>query len=632
LCHFFENTSNKKRVDTSISTEEAETLLTSGQNTTHQRLTVSGLLGPYARPLAIALLAVVGASIASLLQPWPLKVVFDLIGGSKPLHGWLKHFVHADLGLHQLRVIEFAAGAVIAIAAFDALCSYLQSYMTSSVGQWVTRDLRLTLYQHIQQLPMAYHKRAQTGDLLSRLTTDIDAVQSFVVSGLVGLITDGISLLGMIGVMFYLNWRFTLIGLSVAPVLFLLTYSFTHRSKKASREVRKQQGRLESLMQERLSAIGVVKAFAREEFEQEHIDREGNEVVNMALRARSLKAKLSPLVEIVVASGTAVVLWYGGRLVLAGTLSAGSLIIFIWYLGKMYKPMQDFAKLADAYSKAAVGYERIRELVDVVPDLRDLPTAIAAPRFGGEIGFENVSFSYAQGHPVLNQVHFTIEPGAMAALVGPTGAGKSTIAAMIPRLFDPDSGSITIDGRDIREFTQNSLRDQISFVLQDNILFHTSIRENIAYGKPEATQEEILRAAQLADADEFISKLPNGYNTIVGERGGTLSGGQRQRIAIARAIIRDTPILLLDEPSSGLDAASEQMVFEALERLIKGKTTLVIAHRLSTVQKADVIMVLNEGRIVESGKHEELLTQGGLYARLYEIQFARQTDAICGIA
>src|SRR5215470_284942 len=498
-------------------------------------MAIGALLWPYKRPLAIALLAVIGEGIASLLQPWPLKIVFDIVGGSKPLHGWLKDFIHGVFGPHKLATIEFAAFAVIAIAAVDALCSFVEDYMTSSVGQWVVHDLRSKLYNRIQHLALAYHNQKPTGDFISRLTTNIDAVQSFVVSGFVGLVTDSITLVGMAAVMFYLNWRFTLLALAVAPILFAITYSFTRRSKKASREVRKKQSEIVSLMQEDLSAIGVVKAFAREDYEQERLDHRSRESVELALRARKLKARLSPLVEIVVAVGTALILWRGGILVFAGTLSAGSLIVFIWYLGKMYKPKQDFAKLADSYTKAAVGYERIREVFDEKTGVCDPPTARPAPQFIGEIAFEKVNFSYAPGQPVLTDIDFKLEPGQVTALVGPTGAGKSTIAALVARLYETDSGLVKIDARDIRDFTQKSLRDQISFVLQENILFRATICENIAYGKPGATRDEIIRAAELADADEFIARLPAGYDTIVGERGVTLSGGQRQRIAIARA-------------------------------------------------------------------------------------------------
>jgi ATP-binding cassette subfamily B protein len=340
----------------------------------------------------------------------------------------------------------------------------------------------------------------------------------------------------------------------------------------------------------------------------------------VALRARSLKAKLVPLVEMIVAVGTCLVLWFGARWVLAGILSAGSLILFIWYLGKMYKPMQDLSKMTDAYSKAAVGYERIREVLETDSEVRDLPGAWPVGRLRGEIQFEKVTFGYDPNRPILKDVSFKIEARQVAAFVGPTGAGKTTVASLIARFYDPNSGVVKIDGTDIRHFQQKSLRQQISFVLQETVLFHGTIWHNIAYGKPGATRAEILRAAELANAREFIEKLPDGYNTMVGERGVTLSGGQRQRIAIARAIIRNSPILILDEPTTGLDAASEKLVFDALERLMKDKTSVVIAHRLATIRSADIIFVVKDGTIAERGNHEELSKSGGLYSQLYELQ------------
>jgi subfamily B ATP-binding cassette protein MsbA len=474
----------------------------------------------------------------------------------------------------------------------------------------------------MQRLSLAYHDHTQTGDLLSRVTSDIDAIQSFIASGLLGALVSSLTLVGMVGVMFYINWRFTLIALSIAPILYVVVYSYTRRIKKAAREVRKKEGEIVSVISEVLSSIRVVKAFAREEYEQHRLEEESLEGVEIAMRARSLKAKLAPLVEIIVALGTCLVLWFGARMVLNGALSAGALIVFIFYLGKMYKPMQELSKMTDSYSKAAVGYERIREILDTdgEAEIKDLPGARRAPRFRGAIEFERVSFAYEPTTPVLKNVSFKIEPGQVAALVGPTGAGKTSIISLIPRFYDPNSGVVRIDGTDVRRFQQKSLRQQISFVLQESLLFHAPIWNNIAYGKPEASRYEILRAAELANAHEFIEKLPDAYNTMVGERGVTLSGGQRQRVAIARALIRNTPILILDEPSSGLDASSEKLVMEALDRLMEGRTCIVIAHRLSTIRGADIIFVVQNGEIVESGKHDKLLQLAGLYSQLHEIQ------------
>ncbi len=590
-------------------------------------LSLTDLLKPHWKALVIGLIAVMGEIAANLLEPWPLKIVFDNVLKARSTHGWLNAFILRTVGENQLGILGFAAAAVLAIAAVGAFSSYVEKYFSTSVGQWVTHDLRQMLYAHVQLLSLPYHDQKQTGDLISRATSDVDAIQSFIVSGLLSVLIDSLTLMGMVSVMFYINWRFTLIALSVVPALFLVVYSFTRRIKKASREVRKKEGEIVSVIEEVLSSIRVVKAFAREDYEVQRLEERSLEGIELALHARSLKAKLLPFVEVIVAIGTCLVLWFGVRMVLAGTLSAGSLIVFVLYLGKMYKPMQDLSKMADTYSKAAVGYERIREVLETERQVTDLPQARQAPRFKGRIEFEHVSFGYAEDRPVLRDVSLKIEPGQLAALVGPTGAGKTTIISLIPRFYDPDSGVVKIDGREVQRFTQKSLRKQISFVLQETLLFRAPVWENIAYGKPTASRREILHAAELANAHEFIEKLPEGYDTIVGERGMTLSGGQRQRIAIARAVIRNTPILILDEPSSSLDAGSEKLVFEALDRLMEGKTTIVIAHRLSTIRRADIIFVVKEGEITERGNHEVLLDKQGLYADLCKLQFQQEREA-----
>jgi ATP-binding cassette, subfamily B, bacterial len=587
----------------------------------HKRLSLRQLLKPHAGSLAIGFIAVLGETVANLLQPWPLKIVLDEVFHKHTGKSQVSSFLHRYAGTDQLFIIKVACFAVLAIALLDAVSSYTEKYLTTSVGRWVTYDLRRILYAHMQRLSLAFHDQRRTGDLISRVTSDVDDIQSFIASGLLSTVINILTLAGMVIVMFWLNWKFTLIALSVAPLLFVVVYTYTRRIKKATRNVRKKESQVFSVVEEVLSSIRVVKAFARERYEQSRLEEAGLEEVESALKARSLKAKLTPLVDLIVAAGTCLVLWFGARMTLSGALSVGSMVLFIQYLSKMYKPMQELSKMTDTYSKAAVGYERIQEILQTENEVQDAKGARNARNLKGRIEFENVSFSYSPDQPIIEEMSFCIKPGQVAAVVGPTGVGKTTIISLVSRFYDPVSGSVKIDGVDIRSFKQQSLRHHISYVLQDNILFHGPLWQNIAYGKPNATRKEIVRAAELANAMEFIEKLPDRFDTIVGERGMTLSGGQRQRIAISRAIIRNTPILLLDEPTSGLDAASEKLVFEALDRLMEGKTTIVVAHRLSTVQRADVIFVVNEGRIVEQGNHRELLKKGGLYAKLHHLQF-----------
>jgi ATP-binding cassette subfamily B protein len=595
------------------------------------KLRIAQLLRPHWKALTIALLAVLGVTLTDVIEPWPIKIVVDNLLQSKKLPGWLGEFVSGIFGQDKLAILSFAVAAVAVIAVLGAISSYVEKYMTTSVSQWVAHDLRRTLYNHIQRLSLTEYDETRTGDLISRVTSDIEAIQDFIDSALLGMLVSAFTLLGMIGVMLYINVRFTLIALSVAPALFLVVFYFTRRIKKTSRAVRKKQSELLSIVEEVLTSIRVVKAFAREDYEERKFASQSRDNLETALRARSIKAKLSPVVEVIVAMGTCLVLWYGARLALAGQLSAGLLIVFLLYLGKMYKPMRELSKMTDTVSKAAVGYERIQEVLEIESRVRDLPRAQKAPRLKGKIEFDNVSFSYDENNPVLKNISFKIEPGQVAAVVGPSGTGKTTIISLIPRFYDPRSGQVRIDGRDVRQFTMKSLREQISFVLQDTLLFCAPIWENIAYGKPDASHAEIMEAAKVANAHEFIDKMPEGYDTMLGERGVTLSGGQRQRIAIARAVIRDTPILVLDEPTSGLDAASEEAVIEALDRLMKNRTTVLIAHHLGTIRHADVIFVVNNSELVEQGSHEELLAQGGVYADLYKTQTSDNLEKAVGL-
>jgi ATP-binding cassette subfamily B protein len=424
--------------------------------------------------------AVLGETLTDILQPWPIKIVVDNILQSKKLPATLDAIVVGLFGHNANAIVNFAVAAVAAIAIVGAVSSYFEKYLTTSVSQWVAHDLRRTLYHHIHRLSLAEHDERQTGDLITSVTSDIEAVQDFINSALLGMLVDVTTLVGMIGVMFWLNWRFTLIALSVSPILFLVVYSYTRRIKSASRTVRKQEGLLLSIVAEVLTSIRVVKAFAREDYEQERFDAESVANVEAGLQARSIKAKLAPLVEVIVAIGTCLVLWYGARLAMAGQLSAGVLIVFLMYLGNMYKPMRDLSKMTDTVSKATVGYERIREVLDIESRVRDMRGARPAPKFKGQIEFKNVTFSYGGGKDALKDVSFTVKAGQVAPIVGPSGTGKTTLVSLIPRFYDSVSGVVSVDGTDIRKHLLKSVRDQISFVLQDTLLFRATIWENIA--------------------------------------------------------------------------------------------------------------------------------------------------------
>ena len=583
---------------------------------------IGGLIRPYRGTLAIILAAMLVETVMSLAAPWPLKIILDNVVGDKKMAPWLHDLLRPLLESGtRLHIALVAAGLYVAIATLGALASYIDNYYTESVGQWVAHDLRMRMYNHLQRLSLGYYNTHQTGTILSTITSDISTIQGFASGSTLDILIDMLTNVSMLGLMFWLNWDFTLIALAVTPFLLLFVSRFKKAVKEATHEVRKEQSQIVAVVQQGLESMQVVKAFGQEGTEEEMLRSVSQATVSAALKARSVKALLSPVVTIVVAICTAIVLWRGAALILAGSMTVGSLTVYLAYLSRFFKPVKDLATTTNAVAQVKVGVERVRSILDTDTVIPDPPEGFEPTTLKGEIELRNVAFGYNPETPILTDVSFHIQPGEFVGIVGPTGSGKSTVVSLIPRFYDAVAGSVLVDGKDVREYRIKPLRDQIGYVLQDTVLFHGTILENIAFGNPHATKDEIIAAAKLANADEFISRMPKGYDTLVGERGSTLSGGQRQRIGIARVMVRNNPILLLDEPTAALDSESEKLVIDALEKLMKGKTVIAIAHRLTTIRDADQIIVLSGGVVAESGSHDQLLKLGGIYADLYHTQF-----------
>jgi subfamily B ATP-binding cassette protein MsbA len=576
---------------------------------------------PHWHSLVLALLAGVGSSLTDVLRPWPLKIIVDTVTGSPHRQQLLPGPVVGLLGHDATRLLAGAAALMVIATALNGAFDFAQTYWMGAAGQRVVFALRTALYGHIQRLSLGFHDARRTGDLISRVTNDIEAMQDMVTIGLLSLVSNGLTLAGMVTIMAVLDWQFAALALSVTPLLFFVIYRYTQSIKQAARLARRKEGELTAVAQETFASMRLVQAFSREEYEDERFRRQNEASLAASLQSNTLQAQFTPLVELVVAFGTALLAFAGAERVLHGQLTAGGLLVFLTYLGLMYGPMRQLSKLSSVISKAAASAERVSEILHTTPDVTDRPDALAVRGVSGHVAFQDVHFSYTSGTPVLSGVSLTAQPGQTVALVGATGAGKSTLVSLLLRFYDPRGGHVLLDGIDLRHLTLASLRGCISLVPQESVLFQTTIRENIAYGRPSATMDEIIAAARAANAHEFITRLPHGYDTVIGERGETLSGGQRQRIAIARAMVRDAPILILDEPTSSLDAESEALTLEALERLRRGRTTFIIAHRLSTVRTADAIVVLDGGRIIEQGTHEQLIARGGYYHRLLRLQF-----------
>jgi ATP-binding cassette subfamily B protein len=565
-----------------------------------------------------SLLALLAETVLKLLEPWPLKFVFDQVivpgaahstSQTNPLHG-----------MDAVWLLTMAAMAIVAIASFRALFSYLSTYGMSLVAIQVLAEVRSNLYSHLQRLSLSFHSQFKSGDLITRVISDIEKLRTVTIKAALPLFSNLVAVSGMGIIMFWLNWELALIVGAVFP-LFVFSFSrLLTRIREFARQHRKTEGAIANTTSETIGAIKVVQAlFLHHQFEQTFTEQ-NTRSLNEGAESMKLSVLLEGTVQVLMAIGIALVLWRGSQVVLQQSLTAGELLVFINYLKTAFEPVRDLTKQFGLIAKATASGERVIDLLDYEPNVRDMPRAQTAHLFSGAVRFERIYFGYGPEQEILNDINLVVEPAQQVAIVGPSGSGKSTLASLLLRLYDPSSGRILMDGQDLRDYKLQSLRQQISVVMQDSVLFATSIRENIAYGKLNATDAEVERAARLANAHDFILELPQGYNTILGERGSKLSGGQRQRIAIARAAIRQSPIVILDEPTTGLDSASEQAVNQALKRLTRGCTTFTISHNLNAIVDADQILYIERGRIREQGTHDELMNCPGRYAALYHLQ------------